>query len=111
MQKAMQAVDERRRHERLAKPMDGSWRGQSGATSCRITDISWSGCFLETLTVPSIGEPTVVTVPAAGRMNEIPGQIVYVERGHGIAVRFDKLTADQIDALTGLLGEPPTSVF
>jgi hypothetical protein len=106
----MPKVDERRRHERLAKPMDGSWRGQSGATSCRITDISWDGCFLETLTAPSVGEATVVTVPAGGRMNEISGQIVYVERGHGIAVKFDKLTVDQIEALKDLLGEPPTSV-
>ena len=106
----MPKVDERRRHERFAKPIEGTWRGQSGATACRIADISWAGCFVETVSTPSVGERTVVTVPARGRMIEISGEIVYVERGLGIALRFDKLTADQIDALTGLLGEPPASV-
>jgi hypothetical protein len=105
----MPKVDERRRHERLAKPMEGSWRGQSGATACRIADISWDGCFLETLSTPSVGEQTVVMVPAGDGTVEISGQIVYVERGLGIALKFDTLTAGQIDALTGLLGQPPVS--
>jgi hypothetical protein len=106
----MPKVDERRRHERLAKPMEGSWRGQSGATACRITDISWDGCFLETLSMPTIGEQTIVTVPAGASTIEIAGQIVYVERGLGIALKFNGLSADQIQALTGLLGEPPASM-
>ena len=98
---------ERRQHPRLAKPLDGTWRGASGGSPCRIADISWGGCFIQTLAEPSIGEHTVVCVPVADRTLEIAGTIVYRERAIGFAVRFDPLTADQTAALKPLLGEPP----
>lgn len=97
-------MTKRRRHPRVIKPLDGTWRGQSGASPCRIPDISWGGCFIETVSAPSVGERTVVTVPAGGRMIEIAGSVQYVERNMGFAVQFDELTAEQREALAHVLG-------
>ena len=102
---------ENRRHTRLAKPLEGMWRGLSGAAPCRISDISWGGCFVQTVVTPPVGTETVVTVralPSDGRSLEIPGRVRYVEAAMGFAMEFDPLTAEQIRGLTELLGEPPT---
>jgi len=103
-------MENRRQFIRLTQPLDGHYRGQSGALSCRIMDISWGGCFIETLSTPSRGEQTVVTVPVRDTNIEIDGCVVYVDRGMGFAVRFDPLTAANVEALKELLGDPPPSV-
>ncbi len=104
-------MDERREHPRLKKPLDASWRGHSGASPCRIADISWGGCFVETLALPSVGEETTVIVPVRGATIEIRGRVGYIERTMGFSVTFDRLAPGQIDVLTDLLGEPPASVL
>jgi hypothetical protein len=103
-------MDDRRRYQRLNTPLDGTWRGQSGASPCRITDLSWSGCFIQTLSAPAMHARTVVTVTIGELKVDFAGKVVYVEQALGFAVEFDKLTTDQIEALTGLLGKPPSSV-
>jgi hypothetical protein len=106
-------MNERRQHPRLTQPLEGTWRGRSGNASCRISDISWGGCFIQTYTAPSVSERTVITVtmPLHERAVEIAGVVLYVEAAMGFSVLFDRLTADQIDALTDVLGEPPESVL
>jgi hypothetical protein len=99
--------DERRRHARVARPLDGGWHGRSGSASCRIADIGWGGCFIDSRTTPPMHDVTIVTVGHGEGSIEISGRVVYVERGMGFAVQFDPLTAPQVAALTRLLGEPP----
>jgi hypothetical protein len=98
---------ERRRYPRWARPLDGRWRGRSGEAICRIADISWGGCFIQSIAEPSPGEPTIVSVDVGGVWVEIPGRIVYVEKAMGFSVQFDALTAEQMEGLKPLLGEPP----
>ena len=43
---------ERRQHERVTKPFEGRWSGASGATECRISDISTGGCSDGNFTAP-----------------------------------------------------------
>jgi hypothetical protein len=97
---------ERRRYARLVKPLDGRWRGRSGEAVCRIGDISWGGCFIQSIAEPSPGERTVVSVDVDGVWVEIPGRVVYVEKAMGFSVQFDALTADEMEGLKPLLGEP-----
>jgi hypothetical protein len=104
-------VENRRQHSRLIKPLEGSWRGLSGAAPCRISDIGWGGCFIQTVVTPPVDTETVVTVSSLlinDRALEITGRVRYVEAAMGFAMVFDTLTAEQINALTELLGEPPT---
>ena len=95
---------ERRKYPR---PLDGSWTGASGGTTCRIGDISWGGCFIESRAEPRIGEHTVVMVPVEDQLIAISGHVVHLDKPMGFSVQFDQLSVAQIDALKPLLGERP----
>ena len=97
---------ERRRYQRLVKPLQATFRGGSGASECRIADISWGGCFVQTVTTPKNYERTEVSLLVASDTLALEGQIVYVEPGMGFAVQFDPLTAEHVRVLKDLLGNP-----
>ena len=80
---------ERRRSPRVATPLDGSWSGASGGSACRIADISWGGCFINTLAEPSKDERTIVTMD--------------------LALEFDPLTLRKSKSSEPILGDPPPS--
>jgi hypothetical protein len=96
--------EDRRKHRRFAFPMEGSWSGASGANRCRIADISLGGCFVQTLSPPRPFEKTTVTVTDKnGRALELPGQVVYPERGLGFAVEFIDVPAEAAARLAELI--------
>ena len=96
---------ERRRYQRLVKPLHATFRGGSGATGCRISDISWGGCFVQTVTTPQNHERTEVAFLVGDTMLTIEGEVVAVEPGIGFAVQFDPLSAEHAKTLKNLLGE------
>ena len=80
---------EQRRHDRLSRPLEGSWRGSSGQAPCRIMDLSMGGCFLQSMANPAKGEETLVTIRIDDeRSLALAGHVVYVETGMGFAVEF-----------------------
>jgi len=100
---------ERRQHTRLAYPLEGSWRGASGATRCRISDISVTGCFIQSLAAPAIGEHTTISVEfGPDDTVAITGRVAYTERGMGFGVEFidvDAATTAAIErAITSIGG-------
>jgi hypothetical protein len=95
---------ERRKYPRLVQPLDGSWTGASGASICRIGDISWGGCFINSLAEPRIGERTTVTVPVGAAIVTVAGTVVHLDKPMGFSVQFDELSTEQIEALRPLLG-------
>ena len=99
---------ELRKHPRLAKPLDATWRGASGGAPCRVADISWGGCFVQCLAEPVVGERTVVSPVIGVRTVDLPGMVVYREKAIGFAIKFDPLTDEQVGVLRTLLGEPPS---
>jgi hypothetical protein len=101
---------ENRKYPRLAKPLDATWRGASGGAPCRVADISWGGCFVQSLAEPTVGERTTVSPVIDNQSVDLPGVVVYRERAIGFAIQFDPLTQDQVDVLKTLLGEPPPGV-
>ena len=97
---------ERRRYQRLVRPLQATFKGGSGATACRIGDISWGGCFIQTVAAPQLHERTQVTLVAGEGTINLDGVVVYVEPGIGFAVQFDPLTPGQVQFLKDLLGDP-----
>ncbi len=95
---------ERRKYPRVATPFDGAWSGASGGSTCRIADIGWGGCFINTLAMAVAGERTVVTLKVGHGVVELHGTVVNPVRALGFAVEFDPMTAGQIAALTPVLG-------
>ena len=99
-----------RKYIRIAKPVEALWRGASGGSSkCRITDISWGGCFIQALAQPAIRERTEVVATIGEREIALTGSVVYLEPPIGFSIEFDPLTAEQIAVLKELLGEPPAA--
>ena len=94
---------ERRTYPRLPRPFEGTFSGASGATRCRIADISLGGCFVQSLVQPSPGEATVVTFTIGARPLSLPGRVVYVEAGMGFAVQFKSVPQPELDELSRLL--------
>lgn len=94
---------ERRQHQRIAKPFEGTWQGLAGAKECRITDLSAGGCFIETLAAPAAGQATIVTVKIGDHHLSFPGEVLYVENSMGFAVKFHKIEDDDIEELNRLL--------
>lgn len=97
---------ERRRFPRRAHALEGAWRSGSAASGCRIADISWGGCFVESPVTPERGEHTELTILMGAEPITLMGRVVAVFRGIGFSVRFDGLTGRTIAALYPLLGEP-----
>jgi hypothetical protein len=84
----MPSSPDRRHHERLKGPFDGSWDGSSGMRSCRITDLSAGGCFIDALASPEVGTDVNITIELDGRKFSVPATVAYVDRVQGFAVRF-----------------------
>lgn len=88
-------------------PLEGTWTGASGAAVCRISDISWGGCFIQTKAEPRIGERTEVTVSVGGQKVCVAGTVVHLDKPMGFSVQFDELSSEQLEALKPLLGAGP----
>jgi hypothetical protein len=93
---------ERRQRPRVTQPLEGNWHGASGSTRCRISDVSESGCFVQSM-MPSPGEKTTVSISIGQSQLTLPGTIVYAERGMGFAMKFDTLGSDDAAALAELV--------
>jgi hypothetical protein len=89
----MSNTSERRSHQRLKGPFDGSWDGSSGMRTCRITDLSVSGCFIDALASPEAGSVINVSIQLDGQTFLVPATVVYIDRVQGFAARFAN-TAD-----------------
>ena len=97
-------VAERRKHPRLAKFIEATWSGASGGAGCRISDISWGGCFIQSHAEPQIGEETAITFSVEGTTINLVGTVRCVDRPLGFAIQFGELTDVQIEALKTILG-------
>ncbi|HXT70373.1 MAG TPA: PilZ domain-containing protein [Vicinamibacterales bacterium] len=98
---------DKRKYPRFAKPLEARWQGASGGTQCFVGDISWGGCFVQTVAMPAVGESTLIDVMIAGREARLSGSVVYTMASIGFAIQFDPLTDEQKDVLKELLGVPP----
>jgi hypothetical protein len=79
---------DRRTHERLKGPFDGTWDGSSGLRTCRITDLSAGGCFIDAIASPEVGSTVNISIELDGRTFVVPATVAYADRVQGFAVRF-----------------------
>jgi Tfp pilus assembly protein PilZ len=86
------------------RPFEGSWRGASGANSCRISDVSLGGCFVQTLATPTAGEETHVTITFGKDVSmTFAGKVIYIEPSMGFAVKFNELDGEASDEVRRLI--------
>lgn len=85
---------EKRQHVRVTGPFDGTWSGAVGQRVVRIVDISHTGCFVDDIASPAMGERVTVTVRLPGEQAfELPGEVRYTDAVQGFAVEFDQAAA------------------
>ncbi|MFN2455081.1 MAG: PilZ domain-containing protein [Pyrinomonadaceae bacterium] len=87
-------TDERRREERVPLSLEVRWESLSGMhTSARISDISLSGCYVESLARVTTGESVELEVRSpTGRWLALRGEVVYQHPNVGFGLRFDALS-------------------
>jgi hypothetical protein len=100
-------MTDRRQAPRIPVVLDATWNGRSGATTCRVTDISWRGCFVQSLAGPVAGDDASIVVMVGNEEIGFRGRVPYVENHMGFSMEFDVLTSAQIEAMTSVLGAPP----
>ena len=80
-------MSERRAHPRVRGPFEGFWDG-AGRQDGRIVDLSVSGCFMESVALPKVGQIVTVSIAISGGQINLPAEVVYAQATHGFAVRF-----------------------
>jgi hypothetical protein len=97
-------ADERRSEERVPLLLDIRWGRLSGKHTARISDMSLSGCYVESLGQVTVGELIrfEVQLPAGGWM-PLVGEVVYHLPSMGFGVRFRPLTETQKEMIISLL--------
>ena len=95
---------ERRQDPRLKQWFDGSWRGASGSGNSRLSDVSVTGCFVNSLATPAVGDTSTITIHfGPSQAVSFEGEVMYVERGMGFGVRFLDVTPKQAAEVQRLL--------
>ena len=95
-------TDHRRQFERQPGPFDGAWNGAAGSHACRITNLSPTGCFVDSATTPDAGSSFTVTVVFGETRFTVPAEVVYRDPVQGFGVRFP--ASDQSRALAYAMG-------
>lgn len=99
-------MSERRTAPRMNVSLEAVWEGTAGRYVARVSDISLSGCYMDT-----IGESEVGAL--IGFRFQLPGgdwlslraQVVHYQRTVGMGLRFTSLTRDEETKIRELLGE------
>ena len=95
---------DRRRDERVPLPMEVAWEGDSGKHKSRISDISMSGCYVESLAQTTIGERVRFQIQLPnGQWLPLSGAVVYQHPQVGFGVNFTTLTDRVKDLLAELM--------
>ena len=97
---------ERRQEPRVACVLEAIWDGQSGTQPCRVTDLSWHGCFVQSWYAPAVANEAVVTVTLGGDRVDLRGRVRYVEARMGFGLMFDTISFHQATAMGLVLCEP-----
>ena len=95
---------DRRRNERVPLPMEVAWEGDSGKHTSRISDISMSGCYVESLAQTTVGERVRFQIQLpSGKWLPLIGAVVYRHPQIGFGVNFTTLTDGVKDLLAELM--------
>ena len=86
-------TDEKRKHGRVPLVLEVSWEGSGNKSSARTTDISATGCFIDTLGQVGINDILDLRFkPPAGDFISVEGKVMYQQPGVGFGVRFTRMS-------------------
>ena len=101
-------MTDRRQDPRLAGVFEAKWQAQSGAAQCRLTDLSWHGCFVDVAAPPAVGETAQVTVTLNRTDIQLYGRVRHVWPRIGFGMEIEPawpLTEVERNAMRALLNQ------
>jgi hypothetical protein len=89
-----------RLHERKTVAMDAVLESSSGLRESRISDLSMGGCYVESMTTFTPGEPVAFDlIDTGGGSVPFTGEVAYVLEGFGFGLRFTNISPKQLEFL------------
>ena len=92
-----------RRHPRRAVLVDCQVDGFSGFAATRVSDLSATGCYVESRTPVSIGSTLRIRLRIADGEITLTGRVVHTQTGIGFGVQFEPLASSIERTLTQFL--------
>jgi hypothetical protein len=90
---------EKRQHPRRAILIDCEIDGMSGlAAATRISDLSVTGCYVESRAQASVGAYIMIRLTFGGALITLTGRIAHAQPSVGFGMEFDPISADIIQA-------------
>jgi hypothetical protein len=100
-------VQERRTARRCAVSLECDVEGTSGLDGgTRISDLSTTGCYVDTRLAVSVGSPVTIRVTLVGNRLTLPGYVAHTHPGIGFGMRFSGLPDATRTAIEEFLGPP-----
>lgn len=97
-------MDERRSGQRWDVVLDAIWDGTSGNYTARITDLSDSGCYMDSMGDVTIGEVVNLKIQLpGGEWLELTGEVAHHTPPVGFGVRFLNLPEAQLASLRAFI--------
>ena len=82
-------IEEKRKHGRFPLVLEASWEGSGIRSRARTTDISVTGCFIDTQGEVAVGDILQVNlIPPDDNCISVQSEVMYLQRGVGFGVRF-----------------------
>jgi len=98
------AGEEKRRHARLPIVVECAVDGISGHGSMRLSDLSISGCYVDTSTTVPLGASVVIATVLQNQPVVLTGRVVHTQPRIGFGVQFESLAAEVVGVLQQSLG-------
>jgi len=98
--------DERRHHDRSRLIVDVRFDGGDATGVASTKDISMGGLYMTTQADMAIGDTLSLRIPLAGRHVIVKGDVVYSNPGHGVGVRFHRLSDEARELMETELPKP-----
>ena len=97
-------MEDKRKYERVALPLEAHCEGLSGKYTARLSDVSLGGCYVESLARVSEGECIRFEIQLpTGRWLPLQGEVVYHQSNIGFGVRFTELSELEREMLTSII--------
>jgi CheY-like chemotaxis protein len=89
-------ADERRKHQRIPVSLEVVWEAAASKHDARMSDLSFSGCYIDTIGHVSLGEAVVFRVHLpTGHWVQLRGEVAHHLPGVGIGLRLTRLTEEE----------------
>jgi PilZ domain len=96
--------EERRQARRVPIVLEATWDGSAGIHEARVTDVSMTGCFIDTIGHAARGDMVQLSFRLPnGKLETVRGIVAHRQGHTGFAIAFVELSEEQNEVIAHLL--------